>query len=490
MQVEQFKGYRPALVAGRPGWLEKAHYVYGNGEVERPDGDDREVIIAFKPNAKFKPVGSLAGWQASIGQAIADQPIPLFIVRYAFVGPLLRLAPAHVQNPQVEIVGKGEIAKTTILTVAASAHAGDPTSDVGGAETWDMTINAHDPQKREHADSLLALDEVNLAGLDGRDQRDLLLKAGFKGATNGSRKRLTDTVVAPNVRVATLSTSNVPRRDLVKGDKTVLDALNSRIVTISIPEDHKLGVFQFVPRDFADAQAAAEHLRMAVNEHYGVAGRVFMRRLVAETARDEDQLRRKIEALMQRFYDAAHDEVPAKGMARGKKVLALTFVAGTLAQEWGVIPKSWGALLPATLAIYRSLVGASAAPVAPSAVDLVRAYRKRNRGNIVRASRLKKPLTKGEFLQKAGVLRCSGKQMDLIVSAQRFQQEFPNYRAILNQLRDEGRAQTEGGQQPKLTIKAPGRICRDAPRVYCITVVDDVVDAHQRALRRFGSCKS
>lgn len=472
--VEQHRGYRPALVAARPGWLEKAHYVYGNGDVERPEGDPREVIIAFEPNPKFASVGTLKAWQALAEPVVANQPIPLFIMMYAFVGAILRYAPKHVQNPQVELVGEGESAKTTMLTGAASVWAGDPTSDVGGAETWDLTANVHDPLKRAHADNLFALDEVNLAGLDSKGQREVVQKVAFKGATTGGRKRLTDTAAAPNVRVATLSTSNVPQRDLLKAHPAIVDAVASRILTVAIPKEHKLGVFRTVPAGFVNARAAAEHLRTAVDENYGVAGRAFVRHLVAAVVRDEDALRAKIERLMSEFNTAAREEAVVKGKARGEKTVALTHAAGMLAREWGVIPEAWGALLPATLAVYHAHAAAGDAPYTPPAIERVRAFRDRNRGKFGRARERRWPYGEAEFQAKPGVLRRMGKRLELMIPAKRFRQEFPDHREILKQLRDEGRARTEGGKQPKNTIKLPGRICRATPRVYCITIVDDV----------------
>jgi hypothetical protein len=40
---------------------------------------------------------------------------------------------------------------------------------------------------------------------------------------------------------------------------------------------------------------------------------------------------------------------------------------------------------------------------------------------------------------------------------------------MMRELRGAGLARTEGGEQPKLTIKAPSGICRTG-RVYCIVI--------------------
>jgi len=40
---------------------------------------------------------------------------------------------------------------------------------------------------------------------------------------------------------------------------------------------------------------------------------------------------------------------------------------------------------------------------------------------------------------------------------------------MMRELRSAGLARTEGGEQPKLTIKAPSAICRTG-RVYCVVI--------------------
>ena len=58
---------------------------------------------------------------------------------------------------------------------------------------------------------------------------------------------------------------------------------------------------------------------------------------------------------------------------------------------------------------------------------------------------------------------------ELLVPAARFQREFPDHVAMMRELRGAGLARTEGGTNPKLTIKAPSAICRTG-RVFCIVI--------------------
>ena len=78
-------------------------------------------------------------------------------------------------------------------------------------------------------------------------------------------------------------------------------------------------------------------------------------------------------------------------------------------------------------------------------------------------------LSTAEFAKAAGFLRKQAERTELLVSAARFQREFPDNRAVVRELRGAGLARTEGGEQPKLTIKVPSAICRTG-RVYCVVI--------------------
>jgi hypothetical protein len=97
----------------------------------------------------------------------------------------------------------------------------------------------------------------------------------------------------------------------------------------------------------------------------------------------------------------------------------------------------------------------------------VLAYLKRERKNLRPVGDLAEPHSTAEFVKAAGFLRKRAGRTELLVPAARFQREFPDHVAMMRQLHRAGLAQTEGGEQPKLTIKVPSAICRTG-RVYCI----------------------
>lgn len=460
--VEGHASYRPALVAGHAGWVGGSHYVFGDGSVIAPSEDPREVIVAFTPDPKFTPMGTLEGWQEAVGPIVTDQALLLFVIAWAVVGGVLRFSAPHVPNPEAEVVGPKEIGKSSIAALGVSVWAGDPNSDVGGGESWDVTVNALDRLKVAHSDSLLVLDEANLAGTSGQDQRELITKAVFKLAATGGRKRYTDKSAMPEVRLAVFSTSNRRLRDIVQTTTAVRGALASRLITISIPKDHPHGVLTSVPAGCQNAREAIERLRGVVDQQYGTAGRTFMSRLVEAAASDEPGLRRILEKRMARFLGKA-GEVGSGDSARVVKAFALAYAAGRLAQDYEVVPRSWGSILKACLSVYGSVQAKSHR----TSTDPIDAYLKKHEADIVDADSLAEPYSRNRFNRTACFRRRVGQGEEFLIPSVRLQAEVSDHARHVRRRRKAGLARTEKGDQPKLTIKAPRKICASG-RVYCI----------------------
>ena len=79
------------------------------------------------------------------------------------------------------------------------------------------------------------------------------------------------------------------------------------------------------------------------------------------------------------------------------------------------------------------------------------------------------PLSTAAFAKAAAFVRKQARRTELLVPAARFQRELPDPIAVMRELRGAGLAKTEGGEQPKLTIKAPSAFYRTG-RVYCVVI--------------------
>ncbi len=467
--IEAHSTYRPALVAAHPGWLSGV-YIFGDGAVARPPGDDREVIVAFQKDGRFTPKGAPEGWQIGAGPIVSGQPLCLFVSSYALTGAILRLAPPDFNNPLVEIVGPPGSGKSTLNLFAASIWAGDPTSDLGGAESWDATPGYLDRHKAARADGFLPLEEANLAGLTRSGQREMLRRAPFQLAAKGGRKRLTDTAAVPNVNVSALSSSNEPLVKIVGDEGVVGAALGSRIVSITIPEDSPHGVLSFLPAGYRSSREAMESLRRLEDQHYGHSSRAFVKRLVDAAAEDEEDLQKQISGYIAKFFAALDEDAVQGAKARAAKTFALTYAAGMLARKWGIFPKEWGSLLSAILQVYCSVTASQATAPSPiPAINKIRAYVERHKAKLVRIRNVQEPYSQKTFQRAVGFLRKINGCEEVLIPTEQFQRMFPDHTLLMKELRDAGLAKTERGKQAKLSIKAPKRLCPTG-RVYCIQI--------------------
>lgn len=457
--IEDASGYRRARVAAHPGWCGQS-FVFGDGTIASPKDHAEKIIVAFEIGLKFAVAGTLEAWMTGVGPAVASQPLPLVMLAYAFVPALLRFVPDGILNPQIELVGEPETGKSTVAVLAASVWAGDPDSDTGGGETWNRTLGSLDPSKTSHSDMLLMLDEVNMAGGNAREQADLIRAATFRFASTGTRKRLTDPVMTADVRMALLSTSNEALSQLVKASKAVVEAVSSRMVTINV--DKSNGVLDTVPDGYEDAGEAATALRSVCARNYGHPARVFVARLVEAAAEDEDRLRRQIAKHMAAFLDHLSEHRTTGGTSgRVKKVFAMIFAAGMLARKWGLLPKEWGGLTKSLLAVFDRTERQSAktADAGSSAIERVKRYVLKHGAAIVRVRTMSRPVSFKEFSRSPGYLLLWKGRRAVLIPSERFQSEFEDHKAMMQQLRKLELAKTERGKKPKLTIKTPSRIC-------------------------------
>lgn len=461
-EVEAHRAFRPALVATRPGWLQ-GYYFFGDGTCAAPRSDYHEVIVTFEPHPKFTPRGTLKEWKIGFAPFIVKQPLSHFVIGLALSGPLLRFVPRGYLNPQAELVGALETGKSSLAVLAASTWAGDPGSETGGGENWDMTLNSLDPLKLSRGDGFLFLDEANLAGESPKTRSEFARQATFKLAATGGKRRFGDPAQVEQVRLAMLSTTNTALADLVEGSPNERDAIRSRRITLRVARDESNGIFASVPDAYENALEASEAMVAVADECWGTAGRAFVEHLVREIERDESRFRDVVARALARYR--RRDKAPT-GSARMQKTFALVALAAELAGRWGILPT-----LPGSSLRYIQEVACASAVVETAEQNdplaAIRAYVGQHRTEMIETDSLERPLALAEFEAAAGFLRRGHHGVEVMIPARRFQAAFQDHVAMMRALRASGQARTEGGQQSKLTIKTPRTIC-DEGRVYCI----------------------
>jgi hypothetical protein len=465
--VQACTKFREALVAQRPGWT-GGFYVRGDGFVLRPRSDSREVIATFEPNPKFTPRGKLEEWQASVGPFVANQPLLYFVIALALAGSLLRFAPRGYLNPQVEVVGPPEKGKTILGSLAASVWSGNPDSDVGGGELWDTTLNAVDDTKLVHCDGLVVFDEGNLIGATLKARQEFAQQVVFKLGTTGTKRRKGDSPVGEHAPLALLSTTNTSLAELLGASGDISRAAVSRMITIRLAPEAPNGIFDTVPAGSESARAASEALRQAVDQSWGGAGNAFADELVRELSLDENAFRADIDKEIVRWIRKTSIKFQS---ARIEKAFALISVAARFARDWEIIPQSWGDPDEMILAVAEMASGSSQLEN-EDPFRTIADYVKLNGSSLIEVTKLERPLSSREFETATGFLRRTTLGRELLVPSLRFQRKIPDHQNIMRALRKIGKARTEEGLKPKLTIKTPKTICADG-RVYCILLPDD-----------------
>ena len=118
-------------------------------------------------------------------------------------------------------------------------------------------------------------------------------------------------------------------------------AVTSRLMTLMIGKTRPHGVFDVVPPRYRGPGEFAKALVRGAELNHGHAIREFLEQLVQDRADDEEALRARIQADMQRFYDEVGLGLGDGAQGRVGDVFALVCAAGRLAQEYGVLPKSY-----------------------------------------------------------------------------------------------------------------------------------------------------
>ena len=462
--VEACQPTRIEHVAIHSGWAGST-YVFGDGTVA-PANPKPPIIVGIKRDSSQLPRGSLKGWQDGIGPIVRGQTIPLFLLGVSFCALLRRLAPVDYHNILIELEADGTAGKSILSAMACSPYRGNSEGDTGGGSSWDRTVISSDDLKLKFRDSLIALDEAQLAGKTERERNANIQQTVFKMFTTGTRSRFGDESPPEHSRFAFLSTTNTPLSEIVSGNKSLRDAALSRMITVTIDPKRPFGVLDSIPLGFVNTSEAMEDLRAAVDLNYGWPARAFVERLVQEISGDEEGFKAKLKKELSRTRGKLRAN--ASSAVREEKSFALIAIAGRLARKWGVIPQNWGSISQACLRVQRDFTKSPVSRTTAHQTPIME-YRRRYQHAIVQLGTENLRLQPLEFENASGFLLGHGREQELIISTKRFRLEFPEHEKIVRSLRGEGLAKTEDGKSKKLSIKTPRSISRSG-RAYCFKI--------------------
>ncbi len=443
--AQAYGDYRPARLASAPGWMGDT-FVSPGGSLKTLRGGVEDVIVGFDCDDRFSARSTLEAYLDAVEPIVRGQPLILFLLAFGFVGPLLRFAPADMQNPIIELVGETERGKTALARATSSIWGGDPDSGIGTCDSWDFARAKLDELRAPHRDGLFVLDEANKAGRSRREQAQVINDAVFRLADTSSRRRFGDGGPPEPIRQAALSTSNLSMRNLVGDDTTAKRAVVTRVLTLEC--DRPYGIFDSVPDGFASSKDVVEKLTSATVAHSGTAGHAFIERLSRYTA---NQIRRAVATGLER--DATKRLAAVADDARTSKTIAMTYVAAQIAQQLGVLPRQSSKLEDLFFPLLAHRRSNEATRV--SAFAQMQGYVSSHQDQLIAADDGSLPLPEAAFDRAPGVwlegTRC------LVISTKHRMAGITDITAMLRDLRQGGRLDADDG---KLSKKAPRSICQ------------------------------
>ena len=317
----------------RGGWLENAWrfvqpgWVAGAGEPVHLELEKQCPTIGGMTSA-----GTLANWQENVAAPLLGNPLPMFGVIVAFLGPLLR--PLEMEGGGVSMEGGSSLGKTTILQCGASVHGcgASPAADSGNSfvKSWHQTSNALEGIAAGHSDLLTVLDEVGLyAG--GDLGSDLYLLAGGRGkGTMDSSRRLKDVATW---RGNILSSGEMGMREAIerKGGRAKAGML---LRMIDVPVTN---AFPNPPEGMTSGEFS-NLIKSNCATWYGTAGRAFIEFLVEQLEDDPESVIACFRETLDSFTREMIPEGATPVQERAVRRFAAIRLAGHAAVEAEILP--------------------------------------------------------------------------------------------------------------------------------------------------------
>lgn len=288
----------------------------------------------YSPSAAtLYTAGSLAEWKYHVAGRCAGNPLLILSLCAGLAAPILK--PARMDGGGFHLYGASSRGKTTALQVAASVFGcgADPAEAPGrtAIHRWNATRNGMEGLAAAHNDGLLALDELGSCDADdfGRVIYDLAGGQG-KAAMDANRtlkqQRRWRNVIVSTGEVSAAQKIREARRNAKAGQLLRL---------MDIPAGDGIIVYTKgqPPADFAIA------LKRACGQHFGVAGPAFVSALVEEFP-DAAVLERKAVEWLDTWTEKMAPRGASPENRRAVRRLALLTVAGLMAQEYGMLPRS------------------------------------------------------------------------------------------------------------------------------------------------------
>lgn len=326
------------ILAPSSGWLGDdgdafvtPHEVIGNV----PGAD---VIYAPEVNSpsahSIYASGTLEEWQREVALRAQGNPILVFCLLVAFLGPLLKLM--KIESAGFHLYGRSSRGKTTALqgSSAVWGNGSDPATapEKSFIRRWSLTANAVEGIAAAHSGMLTALDE--LATFTGTDFGAIVYNVtGGQGKSTFRSNRTLAKTRTWEANVLSSGEITIEAKIAESGKQAKAGQL-LRIVSIPVGDNIIVEPHGESPADFA---VSYKH---ACSRFFGTAGPAFVTELVKilREAREES-LQEMLKALESYTADLTPKGTEPE-QARAIRRFAALKVAGELAVDLGILPYS------------------------------------------------------------------------------------------------------------------------------------------------------
>lgn len=315
----------------KPGWTEGTPPVFAlpTGEILARQSADAETFRYHGPLWKNAPErGELSRWQTELAAYAVGNPIAVFALSLAFVGPMLPIL--KMKSVGFHIFGRSSCGKSTIASLAQSVWRNTV------LQGWDVTIPALERLCLAGNQTFTVLDELPAKSKICLGEALYLIFNGANRSISADRK---ENRSPESWEVSVLSTGEEPSKDvLARSTSSVRAGHLVRLVDIDLssagdtlfPELH----------GFADSAAFVSHLEQNLARYSGTAGRAFVAELVTESLLKKVKIQKLYEGIDHKLkHDLLLNGAPLQGeVNRVLARFAAVATAGLVATKLGILP--------------------------------------------------------------------------------------------------------------------------------------------------------